>query len=285
VTDSGRSARGSASREGSPARLSYRHQRVQRLRRVSGRRSARRSEEAFVVEGAKLIGEARRAGAVIESVYLDPSAGETETALAARCYEAGARIFELDAGVLGRVTDTVTPQPIVAIVGALGVSLDALGALGPDLVVVCSDVRDPGNAGTVLRSAEAAGATGVICCEGSVDAFNPKTVRASAGAIFHVPVVSGVSLDEALENLGAWGLQRFGASAHEGIDYLEADLAGPVALVLGNEAHGLSPDVSAKLDGLVTIPMAGRAESLNVGMAAAVLCFEVVRRRRAGVAP
>ena len=132
----------------------------------------------------------------------------------------------------------------------------------------------------MLRSAEAAGAGGVVCCEGSVDVFNPKTVRASAGAIFHVPVVCGGDPAEVLDRLGQWGLRRLGTTPHGGVDYTVADLSGPVALVLGNEAHGLPPGLSDNLDGLVTIPMAGRAESLNVGMATAVLCFEAGRQRR-----
>jgi TrmH family RNA methyltransferase len=215
-------------------------------------------------------------------VYLDPVAGEAERALAGRCLDAGARVFDLDPGVIARVTDTVTPQPVVAVVRDVGISLERLVAARPELVVVCSDLRDPGNAGTVLRSAEAAGAGGVVMCEGSVDAFNPKTVRASAGAVFYVPVVNGVDAGVALRALGELGLSRLGAHAHGGTDYLDADLAVPVALVVGNEAHGLAADAAAELDGLITIPMAGRSESLNVGMATAVVCFEAARQRRVG---
>jgi TrmH family RNA methyltransferase len=141
-------------------------------------------------------------------------------------------------------------------------------------------VRDPGNAGTVLRSAEAAGADGVLSCDGSVDVYNPKTVRASAGSLFHVPVVVGGEPVDVLEQIGSWGVRRLGTVARRGHDYTAVDLARPTALVLGNEANGLPDHVSAHLDDEVTIPMAGRSESLNVGMAAAVLCFEAARQRR-----
>jgi RNA methyltransferase, TrmH family len=256
---------------------------VQRLRRLSGRRNARAADGAFVVEGAKVLGEALRAGAAIEAVYVDPAgAGPADLALVERCLAAGIRVYDLEAGVLGRVTDTVTPQALLAVVAAVDVTLQQVAASAPDLVVVCNDVRDPGNAGTVLRSAEAAGAGAVICCEGSVDLFNPKTVRASAGTVFHVPVVNGGALPDVLDAVGAWGLRRLGTIAHGGVDYLDADLTAPTALVVGNEAHGLDPSTLARLDGVVTIPMAGRAESLNVGMATAVLCFEAARQRRAG---
>lgn len=235
-----------------------------------------------MVEGAKVLGEALAAGAV-ESVYLDPGAGAAERDLARRCLDAGARVFELEAGVLARVAGTVTPQPILAVAADPSRTLGALGAGRPRLVVVCADVRDPGNAGTVLRSAAAAGADGVVACDGSVDLLNPKTVRASAGAVFRVPVVNGGDPAEVLDTVAAWGLARLGAAARGGADYLDADLAAPTALVLGNEAHGLRAEVAARLDGEVTIPMAPGAESLNVGIAAAVLCFEAARRRRSGV--
>jgi TrmH family RNA methyltransferase len=118
-----------------------------------------------------------------------------------------------------------------------------------------------------------------VFCDGSVDVFNPKTVRASAGALFHVPVVAGGEVGRVLDDLGDWGLRRLGTVARAGTPYTETDMTGPVALVLGNEAHGLPEGLEPHLDGLITIPMAGRAESLNVGMAAAILCFEAARQR------
>jgi len=222
---------------------------------------------------------------VVESVFFDAGAAGPDDALRRLldlAYAAGSRVYELEPGVLARVADTVTPQPVVAIVPQVDVALSALGDAGADFLVVCVDIRDPGSAGTVLRSAEAAGAAGVICCQGSVDVFNPKTVRASAGAVFHVPVVLGGHPKEVLDRVGGWGLRRLGAAPRGGEEYSRADLAVPVALVLGNEAHGLPAEIDAALDGTITIPMAGRAESLNVGMAAAILCFEAARQRRAG---
>ncbi|MBV8295303.1 MAG: RNA methyltransferase, partial [Acidimicrobiia bacterium] len=120
----------------------------------------------------------------------------------------GATRHELGPGVLERVADTVTPQPVAAIVRRTDTELDALTAAR--FVVVCVDVRDPGNLGTVLRVAEGSGAGGVICCEGSVDAYSPKTVRASAGSLFHVPVVAGGEPLEVLDRMGRWGVHRLG---------------------------------------------------------------------------
>jgi len=199
--------------------------------------------------------------------------------LVERAVAAGARQHALAPGVLERVADTVTPQPVAAIVRRSSVDLDTLQ--GVPFLVVCVDVRDPGNLGTVLRVAEGSGAGGVICCEGSVDAYSPKTVRASAGSLFHVPVVAGGEPLEVLDRMGRWDVRRLGTDAHRGAAYDTVDLTVPTAIVLGNEAHGLSEDLASRLDGTVTIPMVGRTESLNVGMAAAVLCFERARQCRA----
>ena len=256
--------------------MGYRHHEVQRLRRLTTRRRSRRDESAFVVEGAKLLSESLAAGARVDTVFAGPDAPPE---LLARALAAGARLVELAPGVLERVASTVTPQPVMAVVADVAVELDALE--GASLIVVCVDVGDPGNAGTVLRSAEAAGADGVVFCGHSVDVYNPKTVRASAGALFHVPVVAtDEEPSRVLARVRSMGLRRLGAVVGSGHDYTTVDLTHSVALVLGNEATGLPAALSDVLDDRVTIPMTGRSESLNVGMAAAVLCFEAARQRR-----
>lgn len=225
-------------------------------------------------------------GAPVEAIYYSPDVTASPSALALieRSRAAGIRVFPLQAGVLERVADTVTPQPVVGVVGRVDRALDALletSSPGAPFVV-CVDVRDPGNLGSIIRSADASGAAGVICCEGSADAFNPKTVRASAGSLFHVPVVVDLACDDALNALAAAGFELVGTVAHDGEDYALAELGDRVALVLGNEAQGLDPAVASRLDLSLSIPMSGKAESLNVAMAATVLCFELARRRRAG---
>ncbi len=241
-----------------------------------------------MVEGVNLLAEALNANASIEAVFVGPGAAQLSARLnelLARCYDAGARVFELEPGVLERVAGTVTPQPVMAVVEVPPATMEQVGAAGPSLVVTCVDVRDPGNAGTVARSAWAAGADAVVCCEGTVDLWNPKAVRSSAGAVLHVPVVAAGPPAEVLDEMGTWGLLRWGTTSNGGQDYAATDLARPCAIVLGNEAAGLPlPDLAQHLDGLVSIPMAPGAESLNVGMAAAVLCFEAARQRR-GPAP
>ncbi len=232
-----------------------------------------------MAEGVELVRSALAAGAPVESVYVgaegagDPAVVE----LAASAAERGIRVHDLAPGVLARVADTVTPQPVLAVVGML----DRPPALlaGARLVVVMAGVRDPGNAGTVLRSADAAGVDGVVFAGGTVDPYNPKTVRSSAGSIFHVPLVVCGPEEDVLAAVP--GCRSLGAVVRGGTDYSAVDWLVPTALVLGNEAAGLDPGVTARLDGTVGIPMAGRAESLNVGVACAVLCFEALRQRRA----
>jgi TrmH family RNA methyltransferase len=168
----------------------------------------------------------------------------------------------------------VTPQSIAGVVSMLDVPLSSVTGARPLLAVACVEMQDPGNAGAVLRSACASGAGAVVFSAGSVDVYNPKTVRSSAGALFRVPVVAGEpQAEDVLDELGRWGLRRVGAVVAGGLEYTEEDLAAPLALV--------PPALGSRLDGCLSIPMAGATESLNVAVAAAVICFEAARQRRA----
>jgi RNA methyltransferase, TrmH family len=261
--------------------LAYRNEEVQRLRRLVGRRDSRWEERSFVVEGAKIVAEALAAHAPVHAVYLDSrDATAADRDLAERCAQKGAKVVELQHGVLDRACDTFTPQPIAAVVGMVDVPLRSALASSPQLVVFCVDLQDPGNAGSLIRSVGAAGAGAVVFSQGSVDVFNPKAVRSSAGALFHVPVVAGHDTEEVLDELRRPGLRLMGTAALGGHDYATEDLTAPTAFVLGNEAHGLPAQVTSRLDGTLTIPIAPSTESLNVAVAAALLCFEAARQRR-----
>ncbi len=255
---------------------------MRRLRRLLTKRATRWAEGAFVAEGPELLRSALDAGVVPESVFMGHgAAGRPDLdELRRRVLDAGSRVFDLAHGVLERVADTVTPQPTLAVLALPVPPPDALA--GGWLTVVCTDVRDPGNAGTIIRSADAAGAAGVVVCGGTVDPFNPKTVRAAAGSVLHLPLVVEPSADAGLARAAAAGYRLLGAAATGGTPHDEVDWGRPTAVVLGNEAWGLAPEVAARLDGTVTVAMAGRAESLNVGVACAVLCFEALRQRRRG---
>jgi RNA methyltransferase, TrmH family len=193
------------------------------------------------------------------------------------------RLIELADGVLAKVADAVTPQPIIAVAALPDTGVDLVPADG--FVLVLHDVRDPGNLGTAVRAADASGAAGVIVSGESVDVFNPKALRATAGSAFHLPVSVTATLEEAVAALHATGRRVLGAVVSGGAALWHAPLTSASAVVVGGEATGLTAEERASLDGAVTIEMAGRAESLNVGVAAALLCFEALRRRAGPVDP
>ena len=225
-----------------------------------GRRSARSEEGVFVVEGPGLVTQAWEAGWEIEAQFCAPGSGPVVP---------DGLVFDLAPNVIERVASTEAPQPVLAVVRQRPSVLPD----GADFVIVADRLGDPGNAGTIIRSAEAAGAQAVVFTPGSVDPYNPKVVRATAGSLFRVPVVVAE-----LHGVRAAGLRLLATSSHQGEVYDAVDLTGPVALIVGNEAHGVPDD--APVDGWITIPHQGEAESLNVAMAATVLVFEVARQRR-----
>ena len=260
---------------------------MRRLRGLLQKRSARWAERVFVAEGAELLRSALRAGAEIESVYLAPEGADDPLTRETcdRALQAGARLFPLAPGVLERVADTVTPQPVLTILPMMDARadddpVDPVDPLDQPLLVVLVDVRDPGNAGTVLRTADAAGVNTVIFSGESVDPYNPKTVRASAGSLFHVPFTVQADPVAVAASLAGRGYRTLATVVRNGTDYAALDWSIPTALFLGNEAAGLAPEVLDAVGGTVAIPMDGRAESLNVGVACAVLCFEALRQRR-----
>ena len=227
-----------------------------------------------------LVSEALTAGLDVWEVFAEPGAAPQVVA-AAR--DAGVVVHVVLPDVLAKAVDTTTPQPVAAVAARPEVDLSvalAAAQAGP-LVLVLVDVTDPGNAGTLLRAAEASGAAAVLFCGASVDPCNPKCVRASAGALFHLPMSFGGDAVAVLEGLGEVGVQRAATVVRDGTPYHQLDLTGPVALVLGSEAHGLPVALDPLVDLRCTIPMAGRSESLNVAMAGSVLCFEALRQREA----
>lgn len=211
------------------------------------------------MEGPTLIAEAIAAGWEIDEIFV-ADRGVSFPGTDADC-------FTLATGVLERVADTQTPQPALAIVRR---ELREWKPAESDWVVWCDAVSDPGNLGTILRSAEAAGAAAVVLGNGCVDPTNPKVVRASAGALFHMAVVE----ERTLEQIRGLGYRIVATSSHDApgaVEIDQADLSGKVCIVMGNEAHGLADGFDA--DSWVTIPHRGRSESLNVAMAATLMCF------------
>jgi RNA methyltransferase, TrmH family len=240
------------------------------------KRAFRETDRAFLVEGAQAVGEALSTGADVATLF------HTELhPLVARARELGVDAVEVSEDVMARLTSTVTPQGLVGVAAFLDVSMEAVPET-PGCLAILHAVRDPGNAGTVLRSADAAGADAVVFTDTSVDVYNPKTVRATAGSLFHLPVVREAETAAAVDLARARGCRVLAMDANGDDDLYELDLSAPTAFVFGNEAWGLPPEVARLADATVRVPIARRAESLNLAAAASVCLFEWARQRREG---
>ena len=254
---------------------------ARRLLRRKDRQLARR----FLAEGRQATSEAlRRPGTVIELIVADDSVGRHSDLLDIARH-AGARIAVAPPRAAAELAATVTPQGVIAVCQMIDVPLVEALADSPRLVVLCDQVRDPGNVGTVIRCADAFGADAVLISRDSVDVYNAKAVRASTGSLFHLPLAIGVDLADAINLARKAGLQVFGAdaSAPSTVDHLAraGALAQPTLWVLGNEAWGLPAKHASLPDRLVALPLYGRAESLNLSTAAAVLLYASATAQRA----
>jgi RNA methyltransferase, TrmH family len=232
------------------------------------------------IEGPHLLEEALRAGLRVKTIFVTQ---DGERLLDALCVPLETEILRLPAKLLDSALATETPQPVAALVERPDWSWPhILGAppRGAELIVVLAGLQDPGNLGTILRSAEAFGADGVVSLPGTVSAWNPKAVRASAGSVFRVPLLA-VSERECLEELHEAGVKILATTVHAAQPAELVNMTGPVALVIGNEGNGVAEELAAKADARITIPCPGPVESLNAAVAASVLLYEAARQRAA----
>jgi RNA methyltransferase, TrmH family len=241
--------------------------RIQAARKLR-RRSGRDAAGEYLVEGMRAVLAALEAGGPVREVFLDPTAAGIDALRAA--IPAGVTVTEVSDRVVTTLSDSLSPQGAVAILEAPRGGLESM-ADDADLVLVLAEVSDPGNAGTLVRSAVAAGAGAVIFTTGAVDVLNPKTVRAAAGSMWQIPIVRDVPVAEAAAQLKERAFTLFGTEAAAPLGHDEADLRGRVAIVVGNEAWGLPDEARAVIDEAVAIRMPGPAES--------ILLFEAVRQR------
>ncbi|SCF25954.1 RNA methyltransferase, TrmH family [Micromonospora viridifaciens] len=257
--------------------------RVVAARRLHRRRD-RDTTGRFLAEGPQAVREAlARAGTVVE-LFGTPAALDRYADLAAEAARADVPVSEVTEEALAALAETIAPQGLVAVCRHLDVPLDKALARGPRLVAVLAEIRDPGNAGTVLRTADAAGAGAVIFAGDAVDPYNGKCVRASAGSLFHVDVVRAPDPLALVDALRAAGLTIFATTGYGDSDLddlADADrLATPTAWLFGSEAHGLPEELTAAADARVRVPLHGRAESLNLAAAAAVCLYASARALR-----
>ena len=252
-------------------------------RRLS-RRAARAQHRLFLAEGPQAVREALDVPGCVRELFVDSTAAATHRDLHAAALRTGVTWQVVDDEALVSLAETVQPQGVVAVCRFLDAPLARLLEPGPALLAVCADVRDPGNAGTVVRCADAAGARGVVLTGSSVDPYNGKCVRASAGSLFHLPLAIEPGTPDVVGAVQRGGLTVLAADGAGELDLDDAADGGlltePTAWLFGNEAWGLSDELAALADHRVRIPIHGRAESLNLATAAAVCLYASARAQR-----
>jgi TrmH family RNA methyltransferase len=239
------------------------------------KKDARSSTGLFLLEGPQGLKEALDRPKLIIELYATDEAVERYPDLFERAENSRIEVQLVSEQVLKALTDTTTPQGVVAVCQQIDVSLQDIIAAKPKLVALLANIRDPGNAGTVLRAADAAGADAIIFSANSVDVYNPKVVRSTTGSLFHLPFAVDVEIDDAIAALKAAGLQVFAANGGaEEIPALPTQtLAAPTCWVFGNEAWGFEPATLALVDKQVSVPIYGAAESLNLATAASICLY------------
>lgn len=256
---------------------SSRNVRVQSARRLT-KRGVRDDRREFLIEGALGVEQALRTSSSVKSLMVCPQEDSSEVVRLAS--SKGIPVVEVSEAVMRSISSATTPPGVLAVSRFVDRDPVALLRERLDLVVVLAGVRDPGNAGTIIRSAAAVGADALFIGGTTVDLYNPKVVRATAGALFNVPVSRNVEVRWLLSELGDRKVGTIAADPEGPTVYHDADLTKPTALVLGNEAWGVTREVVESVDSTVCIPMKHGVESLNVGMAASVVLFEAARQRR-----
>ena len=258
---------------------SLQNSRVKQLVRLRERRE-RDERGMFLIEGYREVRRALEKNITLKELYFSPDwfLGENEPALIEQAHATGTQLFQLSKEAFAKVAYRERPDGLLAVAPQWRRNLDDLQLGASPFLLVCESIEKPGNLGTILRSADAAGCDGVIVCDAVTDIFNPNVVRASTGVLFSVPVVLASSSD-----VHAWlkakGIRTAATTPHTENLYTQTDLRGSLAIVMGSEQYGLSEFWMKNSDVQVRIPMAGQADSLNVAMATIITLFEAVRQR------
>ena len=251
--------------------------RVKNVIALNGKAKARKEQKVFVVEGLKMFQEVP--AEKVREIYLTTSMKEKES-VQEKLRECACSIEEVSEEVFARMSDTTSPQGILCIVEQESYSLDTVLEAEQGFWLVLEDIQDPGNLGTILRTGEGAGISGVILSRNTADIYNPKTIRSTMGSLFRVPFVYADTMEEALGALHTREIQVYAAHL-QGERYYDAfDYRSKCAFLIGNEGNGLTESTAAMADEYLRIPMAGKVESLNAAVAASILMYEVYRQRR-----
>jgi len=245
---------------------------IKRVINLQKKHKLRVEEKVYVVEGIKMVVEAP--SHLIEKIYISESLYHTNSEIVAN------HRFEIVSDeVMRKMADTVTPQGVMAVVKMDTQSFQQVIKKGTAMVIGIDALQDPGNLGTIIRTAEAIGATCVVTSTGTVDAYNPKVLRSTMGAIYHIPIFNQVELEDHIKILKMQEIEIYAAHLNGQSFYQETDLTQPLCFLIGNEGHGLSDSISQYATKLIKIPMIGKSESLNASIAASLLMYETYRQR------
>ena len=255
------------------------NQQVKLLVQLNKKRKLRDERGVFLVEGPKMFREAPRER--LEKVYFSESFYEKHREALTRRIQSEKLDYEiLDDHVFKTASDTQTPQGVLCIVRQQASDLPTLLRAEKPLLLLLENLQDPGNLGTILRTAEGAGVTGVILSKGCVDLYNPKTIRSTMGSVYRVPTLYTEDLCQTVEVLKKHGIRSYAAHLKGANFYDQENYQSGTAFLIGNEGNGLTEELTEKADTLIRIPMEGQLESLNAGVASAILMYEAYRQRR-----
>jgi TrmH family RNA methyltransferase len=238
--------------------------------------------DQFIIEGEKLLREALEYNAHISMVLFSQSFAESERhgEIEASLKSINIPMYYTDDRVFKEAGETETPQGVIAVVDNVKFNLDSIMEKAELCIVLLDEVRDPGNAGTIIRTADACGLDAVLLSKRSVDLYNGKTIRATMGSLFHIPVIQNMDTAEAIQRLKESKVMTIGADPHSSDSCIDMPYYKRSAIIIGNESKGINSEIKALLESNVKIPMPGRAESLNAGIAASILMYEFSIRKR-----
>ncbi len=238
----------------------------------------------FVIEGIRMVKEALQSNAKIKAVALSNSfySNERNRAFINLCSQSYYKLFNIPDNLFAEISQTESPQGVLAVLSIKSHSLEDVNFKHSPFIVYCDAIQDPGNMGTIVRTADAAGADAVILSKGCVDIYNPKSVRSTMGSLFHLPVIKSEDINQTFSFFKERELSIISGHLSDAEYHFEIDMRQGLVIVIGNEANGVSKQVVEMSNHLVKIPIVGHAESLNVGIASGILMYEVVRQRKKG---
>jgi TrmH family RNA methyltransferase len=249
-----------------------------KLKTKKGRETQRR----FLIEGVRLCEEIANSNWEMESVLFTSSFQNSSTGkkLLQKFEKRNIKTIPVKAEVVKKLSDTVTPQGIIGVVKIREFSLDQLWSEDSNIILALDAIRDPGNVGTLIRTADAFGIGGVILSADTVEVYNPKVVRSTMGSIFHLPIFDGTDLEKIIPQLKKRNFKIYGTDVREGKDFDRLDYSEKMCLLIGSEAEGLNKNLLELSDEIIRIPIFGRAESLNASVAGGILLYEMTKRKK-----